>query len=62
MSSASVASVSGRGVLVRIGILGAARIAPLALINPARENAEVWWPRWRHAMYRVLKPLPPNTA
>jgi predicted dehydrogenase len=26
---------------VRIGILGAARIAPLALINPARENAEV---------------------
>ena len=26
---------------MRIGILGAARIAPLALINPARENAEV---------------------
>ena len=26
---------------VRIGILGAARIAPLALINPAKENAEV---------------------
>jgi predicted dehydrogenase len=26
---------------VRIGILGAARIAPLALINPARGNAEV---------------------
>lgn len=26
---------------VRIGILGAARIAPLALINPARKNAEV---------------------
>jgi predicted dehydrogenase len=26
---------------VRIGILGAARIAPLALINPARANAEV---------------------
>jgi predicted dehydrogenase len=26
---------------VRIGILGAARIAPLALVNPAKENAEV---------------------
>ncbi len=26
---------------VRIGILGAARIAPLALINPAKENADV---------------------
>lgn len=26
---------------MRIGILGAARIAPLALINPARENADV---------------------
>lgn len=26
---------------VRIGILGAARIAPLAVINPAQENAEV---------------------
>jgi predicted dehydrogenase len=26
---------------VRIGILGAARIAPLALINPAKKNAEV---------------------
>lgn len=26
---------------MRIGILGAARIAPLALINPAKENAEV---------------------
>lgn len=31
----------GRGAPVRIGILGAARIAPLALINPARGNAEV---------------------
>jgi len=30
--------VSGQ---VRIGILGAARIAPLALINPAKENPEV---------------------
>jgi predicted dehydrogenase len=29
------------GAPVRIGILGAARIAPLALINPARGNAEV---------------------
>jgi predicted dehydrogenase len=29
------------GSPVRIGILGAARIAPLALINPARGNAEV---------------------
>ena len=26
---------------MRIGILGAARVAPLALINPAQENAEV---------------------
>ena len=26
---------------MRIGILGAARIAPLALINPAKENSEV---------------------
>jgi predicted dehydrogenase len=26
---------------MRIGILGAARIAPLALINPAKENVEV---------------------
>lgn len=34
-ASASVGSVSGQ---VRIGVLGAARIAPLALINPAREN------------------------
>jgi predicted dehydrogenase len=33
--------VSGGGALVRIGILGAARIAPAALIKPARENAEV---------------------
>jgi predicted dehydrogenase len=30
--------VSGQ---VRIGILGAARIAPLALVNPAKENADV---------------------
>jgi predicted dehydrogenase len=33
--------VSGRGAPVRIGILGAARIAPLALVKPARKNAEV---------------------
>jgi predicted dehydrogenase len=33
--------MSERGASVRIGILGAARIAPLALTNPARENAEV---------------------
>src|SRR6185437_4914554 len=26
---------------LRIGILGAARIAPMALINPAKENADV---------------------
>lgn len=38
---ASIASVSGQGTPLRIGILGAARIAPLALINPARGNAEV---------------------
>lgn len=33
--------MSGGGGQVRFGILGAARIAPLALINPAKENAEV---------------------
>jgi predicted dehydrogenase len=33
--------VSAGGGQVRIGILGAARIVPLALINPARDNAEV---------------------
>jgi predicted dehydrogenase len=33
--------VSGRDASVRIGILGAARIAPSALIKPARETSEV---------------------
>jgi predicted dehydrogenase len=34
--------VSGNGAApLRIGVLGAARIAPLALINPAKENSEV---------------------
>ena len=33
--------MSGRGAPVRIGILGAARIAPSAVIKPARENSEV---------------------
>jgi predicted dehydrogenase len=33
--------MSGRKPQVRIGILGAARIAPLAIVNPARENDEV---------------------
>jgi predicted dehydrogenase len=33
--------VSGRGTLVRVGILGAARVAPLALVNPARRNPEI---------------------
>jgi predicted dehydrogenase len=33
--------VSGRGAPVRIGILGAARVAPGALIIPAKENDEV---------------------
>jgi predicted dehydrogenase len=33
--------VSRRGAPVRIGILGAARIAPLALIKPAQGNTEV---------------------
>ncbi|MFZ1179625.1 MAG: Gfo/Idh/MocA family oxidoreductase, partial [Mycobacterium sp.] len=32
---------SAPGNPVRIGILGAARIAPFALINPSRENADV---------------------
>lgn len=38
---ASMRSVSEREAPVRLGILGAARIAPLALVNPARENAQV---------------------
>lgn len=38
---ASIRSVSERAAKVRIGILGAARIAPLALINPAQESTEV---------------------
>jgi predicted dehydrogenase len=33
--------VSGHGAPLRIGILGAARIAPTALINPAKANADV---------------------
>jgi predicted dehydrogenase len=41
VTGASIGSVSGREARVRIGILGAARIAPLVLINPARGNAEV---------------------
>ena len=41
-ASASVAFVSGNGAApLRIGILGAARIAPLALIKPAKGNVEV---------------------
>src|ERR1700743_2266514 len=39
--TASIGSVSGRGAPVRIGVLGAARITPTALIKPARGNAEV---------------------
>jgi predicted dehydrogenase len=34
-------AVYERGTPLRIGILGAARIAPSALINPAKDNAEV---------------------
>ncbi|KUH95300.1 oxidoreductase [Mycolicibacterium acapulense] len=33
--------MSGHGAPVRIGILGAARVAPAVLIKPARENPEV---------------------
>ena len=33
--------MSGREAALRIGILGAARIAPSAIIKPARDNAEV---------------------
>lgn len=40
-TTASVGSVSGHAATLRIGILGAARIAPLALIKPAKENVEV---------------------
>ena len=39
--SASVGSVSGQENPIRIGILGAARIAPLALVNPAKGHTEV---------------------
>lgn len=38
---ASIRCVSASDAPIRIGILGAARIAPLALINPARDNADV---------------------
>jgi predicted dehydrogenase len=38
---AAAMAESERGAPLRIGILGAARIAPLALIKPAKENAEV---------------------
>jgi predicted dehydrogenase len=41
VTGANIGSVSGREARVRIGILGAAHIAPLVLINPARGNAEV---------------------
>lgn len=33
--------MSERAAVVRLGILGAARVAPVVLINPAKENAEV---------------------
>jgi predicted dehydrogenase len=33
--------VSGEGNAIRIGILGAARIAPLALVTPAKEHSQV---------------------
>jgi predicted dehydrogenase len=39
--SASVGCVSGHGSPLRIGILGAARIAPMALIKPAKDNSDV---------------------
>ena len=38
---ASVRSVSESGKPIRFGILGAANIAPLALVNPAKEHGEV---------------------
>jgi predicted dehydrogenase len=37
----STGPVSGRGAPVRIGVLGAASVAPMALIRPARENTDV---------------------
>lgn len=40
-ASANICVVSESGGLVRVGILGAARIAPLALVNPAKSNNEV---------------------
>jgi len=39
--AASVGSVSGHETPLRIGILGAARIAPRALIDPAKDNPDV---------------------
>ena len=39
--TASIWSVSGHAPPVRIGILGTARVAPLALIKPAEGNGEV---------------------
>src|SRR5580693_5643752 len=39
--SASVGCVSGHGSPLRIGILGAARIAPMALIKAAKDNSDV---------------------
>ncbi len=38
---ATAMAESGPGNPLRIGILGAARVAPSALINPAKENADV---------------------
>ncbi len=40
-STASIAPMAESGALVRIGILGASRFAPMILIKPARENDEV---------------------
>jgi predicted dehydrogenase len=40
-ATATIRVVPGRKLQMRIGILGAARIAPLAIVSPARDNAEV---------------------
>ncbi len=41
LPSANIRSVTERGAQVRIGVLGAARIAPAAIIKPARDIGEV---------------------
>jgi predicted short-subunit dehydrogenase-like oxidoreductase (DUF2520 family) len=60
-ASVSVASVTGnRAAPLRIGILGAARIAPMALIRPAAASAEVEVAAVAARDASRGMPLPPN--